>query len=126
MSTAQDNTQDSKLENLTVVELQKLSGTVQDLIEVKKREEIINLYESLEEKAKEAGFENLEALHAKYIELKAEMKKGKTRSPVEPLYMNKANPKETWTGRGKHPRWLVNIAKERGVEVSAIVEEFRI
>nr|WP_066093725.1 H-NS histone family protein [Xanthomonas massiliensis] len=25
---------------------------------------------------------------------------------VAPKYRNPANPKETWTGRGKHPRWL--------------------
>jgi len=35
----------------------------------------------------------------------------RTRSPnagrkVEPKYRNPANPSETWTGRGKPPRWL--------------------
>lgn len=33
---------------------------------------------------------------------KARRKLGK----VEPKYRNPANSKETWTGRGKHPRWM--------------------
>ena len=28
---------------------------------------------------------------------------------VAPKYRNPANPKETWTGRGKHPRWMAAL-----------------
>ncbi|NWF35104.1 H-NS histone family protein [Stenotrophomonas sp. SAM-B] len=36
---------------------------------------------------------------------------------VAPKYRNPANPKETWTGRGKQPRWLAaHTAKGKKVE----------
>ncbi len=36
---------------------------------------------------------------------------------VAPKYRNPANPKETWTGRGKHPRWMAAlIAKGKKAE----------
>lgn len=31
---------------------------------------------------------------------------GRKLGKVAPKYRNPANPKETWTGRGKQPRWL--------------------
>ena len=33
-------------------------------------------------------------------------KKAKPGGKVSPKYRNPANPAETWTGRGKQPRWL--------------------
>ena len=45
---------------------------------------------------------------------------GKARKAVKkvaPKYRNPANPKETWTGRGKQPRWLAaQTANGRKVE----------
>lgn len=40
-------------------------------------------------------------------------KRGSTRkstagSKVAPKYRNPANPAETWSGRGKHPKWMTN------------------
>ena len=32
--------------------------------------------------------------------------KGKSTGKVPPKYRNPANPAETWSGRGMHPRWL--------------------
>jgi DNA-binding protein H-NS len=32
--------------------------------------------------------------------------KGRKLGAVAPKYRNPANPKDTWTGRGKQPRWL--------------------
>jgi DNA-binding protein H-NS len=34
---------------------------------------------------------------------------GKKLGKVAPKYRNPANPKETWTGRGKHPRWMAAL-----------------
>lgn len=31
----------------------------------------------------------------------------KTRKPVMPKYANPANPSDTWSGRGRKPRWVV-------------------
>ena len=37
--------------------------------------------------------------------------KGRKLGKVAPKYRNPANPKETWTGRGKQPRWLAELVK---------------
>lgn len=44
-----------------------------------------------------------------------------TRKSVEPRYRNKGNAAETWTGRGKQPRWLV-----AQLEKGAKLEDFLI
>jgi DNA-binding protein H-NS len=36
-------------------------------------------------------------------------KPGRKLGKVPPKYRNPANPKETWTGRGKQPRWLASL-----------------
>jgi DNA-binding protein H-NS len=42
---------------------------------------------------------------------------GRKLGKVAPKYRNPANPKETWTGRGKQPRWLAAAtAKGKKVE----------
>ena len=38
--------------------------------------------------------------------------KGRSTGKVPPKYRNPANPKETWTGRGKQPRWLADLVKK--------------
>jgi DNA-binding protein H-NS len=40
---------------------------------------------------------------------------------VRPKYQNPSSPRETWTGRGKRPRWLVLALKAGGD-----IEDFRI
>ena len=43
--------------------------------------------------------------------------KGRSLGKVPPKYRNPANAKETWTGRGKQPRWLAaETAKGRKLE----------
>ena len=31
---------------------------------------------------------------------------------MPPKYHNPANPEETWTGRGKQPRWMAALVKK--------------
>ena len=40
---------------------------------------------------------------------------------VEPKYRNPRNPSETWAGRGKTPRWVVEL-----LATGASLDEFRI
>ena len=43
--------------------------------------------------------------------------KGRVLGKVAPKYRNPANPKETWAGRGKQPRWLAaETSKGRKLE----------
>ena len=34
--------------------------------------------------------------------------------PVKPKYINPNNPSETWTGRGKRPKWVIELEKAGG------------
>ena len=48
---------------------------------------------------------------------KASTTKGRKLGKVAPKYRNPAKPSETWTGRGKQPRWLAaETSKGRKVE----------
>lgn len=48
---------------------------------------------------------------------KASATKGRKLGKVAPKYRNPARPSETWTGRGKQPRWLAaETAKGRKLE----------
>ncbi|MFX8285816.1 H-NS family nucleoid-associated regulatory protein, partial [Acinetobacter baumannii] len=47
--------------------------------------------------------------------------KKKNRKIGEPRYRSKTNSQDTWTGRGKQPRWLV-----AEIEKGANLEDFRI
>ena len=38
--------------------------------------------------------------------------KGRKLGEVPPKYRNPANPTDTWTGRGKQPRWLADLVKK--------------
>ena len=37
-----------------------------------------------------------------------------TRPPVLPKYRNPKNPEQTWTGRGRKPRWVVEFLDKGG------------
>lgn len=48
---------------------------------------------------------------------KASKSKGRSTGKVAPKYRNPANEKETWTGRGRQPRWVAaEIANGRKLE----------
>ena len=87
----------------SVEELRRLTAEAAALIESKKDEEIAAAYNQAVAAAQKVGL-SLEDLVAT-----GTTKRKKTKAPrkaVEPRYRNKANPTETWTGRGKQPRWL--------------------
>jgi DNA-binding protein H-NS len=46
---------------------------------------------------------------------------GKSRKPVQPKYRNPDDPSETWSGRGRQPKWVqMAIAHDRKLEDLAI------
>jgi DNA-binding protein H-NS len=72
---------------------------------------------NFEKKRKAETLAELEALaHAKGFSLKELLNNsnGKsTKKPIAPKYADPANPENTWTGRGRKPKWLVT-ALENG------------
>ncbi len=43
---------------------------------------------------------------------RASASKGRKLGKVPPKYRNPGNPEETWTGRGKQPRWMAALVKK--------------
>lgn len=89
------------ISNLSVAELEKLTDEAETLIELKKQQELDAAYDKIMEVAASVGL-SLDQLVARGT------KSGKpaSRKPVAPRYRNPENQQETWTGRGKQPRWL--------------------
>ena len=90
------------ISNLSVEELKRLQIEAEALIASKKDQAIEDAYDQIVAIADGLGF-SIEEL----LELGEQKRKKTTRKAVEPRYRNKNNPEDTWTGRGKQPRWLV-------------------
>lgn len=88
---------DINLEKLSLKELKDLQSKVAKEIanfEVRKKKEALL---ELEEKAKELGFSLAELTGAP---------SARKRAPAVAKYANPADPSETWSGRGRKPRWF--------------------
>jgi DNA-binding protein H-NS len=100
------------LNSLSLKELKDLQAQVAKAIsgyeDRRKREAL----EELEEKAKEMGFSLAELTGAA---------KPRKRSPSVAKYANPANKAETWSGRGRKPRWFTEaLAKGKKPDDLAI------
>ena len=85
------------LNDLSLKELKELQSQVAKAIanfEDRRKKEALA---ELEEKARAMGFSLAELTGAST---------GRKRPPVAPKYANPANPSETWSGRGRKPRWF--------------------
>lgn len=89
------------ISNLTVAELKHLTNEAAVLIEAKKEQELDAAYKQVLQIASDNGV-TVEELLARGTK----SNKSATRKPVAPRYRNPDNQQETWTGRGKQPRWL--------------------
>src|SRR5690606_14788063 len=88
--------------HLSVEELKRIQAEAQSLIASKKDHEIEDAYQQILAIAEKDGM-TVEQL----LECVASKRKKSSRKSVEPRYRSKSNPEDTWTGRGKQPRWLV-------------------
>jgi DNA-binding protein H-NS len=89
------------LSGLSIADLEKLIDNAKGRIEQLKRQQFAELRRTLEQQAKEAGFDIYE-LFGTGRAVKAPSEK----KPVAPKYRDTTNPNNTWSGRGKHPVWL--------------------
>lgn len=90
------------IENQDINELQQTIEKAQALIEQKKREKIGDAYKAAVEAAASVGL-SLDEL----VAYGAKGKRAGAKRSVAPRYRNPANKEQTWTGRGKQPRWVV-------------------
>lgn len=89
------------ISNLSVSELERLTNEAKALIESKKEQSLDEAYEQIMQIVNSTGL-TLEDLIARG----SKATKNSVRKPVAPRYRNPDNSSETWTGRGKQPRWL--------------------
>ena len=103
------------ISNLSVEELKKLQIETEVLITSKKDQAIEDAYTQIL-----AIAENLGLSIEQILEFGTSKRKKTTRKSVEPRYRSKANPEDTWTGRGKQPRWLV-AELEKGAKLESFL-----
>lgn len=93
---------------LSVAELQALQGGIDGAIEAKKNEELLVLRDQIDELVDNSPFTLEEILNAR-----------KAKKPVAPKYQNPDDASQTWTGRGRKPKW-VEAHLEQGGSLDAI------
>jgi DNA-binding protein H-NS len=99
------------LEKMSYQELAQMEAEIGRLIILKKEQERASLKEHITALARDSGFDVKELLG-----------NGRGRSQtLAPKYRNPANPQETWTGRGRMPRWMAAATKGGKVKKEAFL-----
>ncbi len=91
-----------ELGTLSLKDLKALHARVAREIEGFAERKKLEAVKALEDVARSHGF-SLDQLVG--------VKSGRKRSPAKPKYANPANKSETWTGRGRRPRWAEEALK---------------
>ncbi len=82
------------------------------LDELKKlQKDVAKAIESFEDRARKAALADVDAIarqHGYTIDQLLGIEKSKLRKPVVPKYANPADKTQTWTGRGRKPKWVVD------------------
>lgn len=93
----------TNIDGLNIDQLQELTEKAQVLIEQKKREKVDTAYQQLVDIAQSVGL-TLDEL----IAHGQQSKKTVVKRTVAARYRNPEDKDQTWTGRGKQPRWVVD------------------
>ena len=97
------------LDGLSIAELDRLKNSIDSTIVNKRQNELATLRQQIDELIENSGFTLQEILEAKPM-----------RKPVKPKYRNPDNPEQTWTGRGRRPRWVEDCL-ENGKDLEELV-----
>ncbi len=112
------------LENKSIEELKVLRTEIDRLIAFKLENQKSEVLKKLQTMASEAGYSLSELIaesttrRRRNIETTSKSEDG--RAKVAPKYRNPNNPTETWTGRGKQPRWFAT-ALAQGLSEKALL-----
>ena len=106
-------------DRLSLAELQELKYHVQKKIDDRAKQERSALLEKMDEMAKKSGFGGLDALMGGGSNEPVKAK----RKPVEPKYRNPADADDTWSGRGRKPRWMEELLNAGGSMEDALIEK---
>jgi len=108
-----------QIDSLSLSELQQLKHHVEKKIDGRAKQERAALIEKIDAMAKEKGFGGIDALMGAEDTEPAKAK----RKPVEPKYRNPANHEDTWSGRGRKPRWMEELLSAGGTPEDALIEK---
>lgn len=95
------------LSQYNLPQLQKLRSEIDRAIEQRRRTDRVNALEKLKAVARENGFELNDLLNGKRPRANAGV-------PVPVKYRSKTDPNQTWTGRGRAPRWVQEFLNAGG------------
>ncbi len=110
MSTDKEvTTKQIDLSELSLIDLIALQEALPAIIEKAKMNEKANLREKMQALAAESGFE-LSELFA----VQPKKKKSKQIGFIKAKYHNLSNTDQTWTGRGRKPKWATKHIKNGG------------
>jgi DNA-binding protein H-NS len=98
------------LENMSDEQLRELQGQVRQVLDARVR----SRFDEYRRFAREAGYE------ATFTRIGEEGRRRRgpasgredRRSEIAPKYRNPGNPSETWSGRGREPKWLQHLIAE--------------
>ena len=91
------------LEKMSLPELIELQKDLEPAIKKKQRKEKTSLRKQMENLAKQSGFTFDEVISTA---------KPKAVSKVKPKYANPNDSDQTWTGRGRRPKWVEAALKD--------------
>ena len=102
----------AQLKELSYKQLLDLQDKVTNMLAERQEEEKAELKRQMQDLAASAGFDLSDLLGRG---------KGSKRGKVPAKYRNPENPDETWSGRGRQPRWLVAKLKKRGTKLESFL-----
>ena len=95
------------IDKLTYAELSELRDEIDAAMEIRHEEERQAIADQIEELAYAAGFGSAQEV------LGIKSKRGRSAGyTVKPKYRNPWDASQTWTGRGRKPRWVVEALDE--------------
>lgn len=109
----EDGVKHIDLSQLSLTDLLGLQNALPSIIEQAKQTEKAALIAKMEALAAESGFELSEVFNDK-VEPEVEKKKRKQIGFVKAKYINPENAEQTWTGRGRKPKWVAQYLKKSG------------
>ncbi len=89
-----------KLDKLSIKELNEVLQEAEKQIETRKKTELKTIRKQVKELIKDNGYTPADIFPALKSTTKVETKK------VAPKYRNPKNADQTWTGRGRKPKWV--------------------
>ncbi len=114
------------LKSLSMQELKSLQNKVEREMAGRDKRQRKDALSAVKEKAKQLGYSLDDLVRAKgappaaSASAKPKTKpKTKSRAPAAPKYRSNQDPTQTWSGRGRPPRWIKD-AQDKGVDIETM------